>query len=219
VTNDEYAAFVDDRGYHDERWWSEAGRAWRENSGAQHPVYWIRDSSGWFLREFDKQIPLPPHRPVIHVNWYEAEAYCSWARRRLPTEAEWEMAASSDPAGSKRFFPWGDDNPSPLKANLDFRSLGPIDVGALPDSDSPFGCRQMIGNVWEWVANDFRPYPGYIVDPYKEYSEPWFGDHKVLRGGCWATRSNLIRNTWRNFYTPDRRDVFAGFRTCSAESP
>ena len=73
----------------------------------------------------------------------------------------------------------------------------------------------MIVNVWEWTANDFSPYPGYERDPYKEYSEPWFWNHKVLRGGCWATRSRLIRNTWRNFYTPDRRDVFAGFRTCA----
>jgi iron(II)-dependent oxidoreductase len=86
----------------------------------------------------------------------------------------------------------------------------------MPRGDSAFGCRQMLGNVWEWTATDFQPYPGFVRDPYKEYSEPWFGsDRKVLRGGCWATRSRLIRNTWRNFYTKDRRDVFAGFRTCA----
>jgi iron(II)-dependent oxidoreductase len=72
----------------------------------------------------------------------------------------------------------------------------------------------MIGNVWEWTATDFCPYPGFAAGPYKEYSAPWFGDHKVLRGGCWATRSRLIRNNYRNFYKPDRRDVWAGFRTC-----
>ena len=73
----------------------------------------------------------------------------------------------------------------------------------------------MIGNVWEWTASDFLPYPGFVADPYRDYSQPWFGTHKVLRGGCFATRARLLRNTWRNFYTPDRRDVFAGFRTCA----
>ena len=100
-------------------------------------------------------------------------------------------------------------------ANLDWRALGCIPVDALPAGDSAFGCRQMIGNVWEWTASDFKPYPGFIAGPYKEYSEPWLGDHKVLRGGCWVTRSRLIHNTYRNFYRPDRRDVWAGFRTCA----
>ena len=92
---------------------------------------------------------------------------------------------------------------------------GVVEVGAYAAGDSAFGCRQMIGNIWEWTADDFQPYPGFIIDPYKEYSKPWFGTHKVLRGGCWATSSLLIRNSWRNFYTPDRRDVWAGFRTCA----
>ena len=216
VTNEEFAAFVDDGGYREKRWWSPAGRIWQENTRTQHPVYWFPDSTGqWLVRDFDRRIPLLPYLPVIHVNWYEAEAYCNWAGRRLPTEAEWEMAASGQGAASKSYFPWGDEPPSPIRANLDYTYMGCIDVGALPEGDSAFGCRQMIGNVWEWTADDFQPYPGFTVDPYKEYSQPWFGDHKVLRGGCWATRSNLIRSTWRNFYTPDRRDVLAGFRTCS----
>jgi len=90
-------------------------------------------------------------------------------------------------------------------------------VDALAAGDSAAGCRQMIGNVWEWTASAFQPYPGFVRDPYREYSEPWFGDHRVLRGGCWTTRSHLIRNTWRNFYKPDRRDVWAGFRTCARD--
>ena len=117
----------------------------------------------------------------------------------------------------KRRFPWGDDAPTPRRANLDLRAAGPLEVGALPDGDSAFGCRQMIGNVWEWTSTDFGPYPGFVVDPYAEYSAPWFGDHKVLRGGCYATRARLLRNTWRNFYKPDRRDVLAGFRTCALD--
>ncbi|MFL5246505.1 MAG: SUMF1/EgtB/PvdO family nonheme iron enzyme, partial [Myxococcales bacterium] len=100
-------------------------------------------------------------------------------------------------------------------ANLDGSAGGTVPVAAHPEGDSAYGCRQMIGNVWEWTSSDFAPYPGFEIDPYKEYSQPWFGTHKVLRGGCWATRARLLRNTWRNFYTPDRRDVFAGFRTCA----
>ncbi|MBI2992489.1 MAG: ergothioneine biosynthesis protein EgtB [Deltaproteobacteria bacterium] len=249
VTNAEFAAFVDDRGYRRAELWSEAGWRWLQSGGSpaleasfakffnknqkhssnssprdiEHPVYWQRGVHGrWRRRVFDALVPQQEHLPVLHVNWYEAEAYCNWAGRRLPTETEWEMAASCEPdAGGrgigqrKRLFPWGDEPPTAERANLDWRFTGCLEVGALPAGDSAFGCRQMIGNVWEWTASDFRPYPGFVADPYKEYSRPWFGTHKVLRGGCWATRSRLIRNTWRNFYTPDRRDVWAGFRTCA----
>src|SRR5438876_844371 len=145
------------------------------------------------------------------------------AGRRLPTELEWEVAAagessdsSKELAGVKRRFPWGDDSPRAEHANLGWRAMGTVDVGAMAAGDSAFGCRQMIGNVWEWTADDFAPYPGFEVDPYREYSEPWFGTHKALRGGAWPTQPRLLRNTWRNFYTPDRRDVWAGFRTCQA---
>ncbi len=226
VTQGEFAAFVDDGGYRDRRHWSDAGWAWRTSVDAQHPVYWQSDGpTRWLRRVFDQTVPLEPHRPVIHVCWYEADAYCRWAGRRLPTEVEWEMAASAEPSGNgagparwrRRRFPWGDEPPTPERANLDWRARGTVDVAALPAGDSFFGCRQMIGNVWEWTADWFGPFPGFVPDPYKEYSQPWFGNHKVLRGGCWTTRSRLIRNTWRNFYTPDRRDVWCGFRTCAAD--
>jgi gamma-glutamyl hercynylcysteine S-oxide synthase len=220
VTNAEFAAFVEAGGYGKARWWSEAGWRWRTEAGAEQPVYWQPAGRSWQVRRFDAVVPLEPDLPVLHVNWYEADAYCRWAGRRLPTEAEWEMAASAEPAADgtwrKRRFPWGDESPTPERANLDWARGGCIPVGALPAGDSYFGCRQMIGNVWEWTADDFQPYPGFVVDPYKEYSAPWFGNHKVLRGGCWTTRSGLIRNTWRNFYQPHRRDVWAGFRTCAA---
>jgi len=165
---------------------------------------------------------LEPHLPVIHVNWFEAEAYCRWASCRLPTEAEWEAAAALDPdregegpTSRKSRLPWGDEAPNPKRANLDWNAMGCIDVGALPEGDSAFGCRQMLGNAWEWTSSTFLPYPGFEIDPYKEYSEPWFGTRKVLRGGSWVTRSRMLSNTWRNYYTPDRRDVWAGFRTCA----
>ena len=223
VTQAQFAAFVDDAGYDTRRFWSDDGWRWRVSACAERPVYWRRNATGgWERRHFDEWIALEPHRPVVHVNWYEAEAYCRWVGRRLPTEAEWEAAAGGEPSAGrntlsslKRRFPWGDRQPISQCSHLNGEHLGCIDVAALPESDSAFGCRQMIGNVWEWTAGDFVPYPGFTPDPYKEYSEPWFGTHKVLRGGCWATRSRLLRNTWRNFYRPDRRDVWAGFRTCA----
>ena len=214
VTNDELLEFVEAGGYGDERFWSREGWRWRAAAGAGHPVYWRRRQGGrWFERRFDAEVPLAPHRPAIHVCWYEAAAFCRWSGRRLPTEAEWELAASTP---EKRAFPWGEAPPDPQTANLDAAAGGTVDVAAHPAGDSAYGCRQLIGNVWEWTASDFQPYPGFVVDPYKEYSAPWFSSpHKVLRGGCWATRARLLRNTWRNFYPPDRRDVLAGFRTCA----
>ncbi len=174
-------------------------------------------------RQFDRWVDLEPHQPVLHVSWYEADAYCRWAGRRLPSEVEWEIAASGEPAAGgaglsprRRRYPWGGEPPDRRRAHLDGRALRCVDVGAHPDGDSAFGCRQMMGNVWEWTSSTFLPYPGFVKDPYEEYSEPWFGAHKVLRGGCLFTRARLLRNTWRNFYTPDRRDVWSGFRTCAA---
>jgi gamma-glutamyl hercynylcysteine S-oxide synthase len=219
VTQGDFAAFMEDGGYLRQELWCADGWAWRERVGATQPLYWRREQGGWLRRDFDQWLPLEAYRPIIHVNWYEADAYCRWAGRRLPTEAEWEAAASGPAAGAdKRRFPWGEEEPTPDRANVDARALGCRDVAGHAAGDSPCGCRQMIGNVWEWTANDFLPYPGFEPDPYKEYSAPWFGDHKVLRGGCWATRGRLLRNTWRNFYRPERRDIFAGFRTCTLSS-
>jgi gamma-glutamyl hercynylcysteine S-oxide synthase len=222
VTNSEYAAFIDDGGYRRMDYWDAAGWAWREQARLKAPVYWRLGLTGWEQRRFDQWLPLPPHAPVVHVSWHEAQAYCRWAGRRLPTEAEWEMAAACAPTPDgkglepvKRRYPWGDASPTAEHANLDAACGGPIDVAALPAGDSAFGCRQMLGNVWEWTASTFLPYPGFSADPYKDYSEPWFGTRKVLRGGSWATPSRLMWNSWRNFFTPDRNDLYAGFRTCA----
>ena len=196
---------------------------WRAKSRSTHPFHWEREGNDWLNRHFDHLVPLKEHAPVSHVNWYEAEAYCTWAGRRLPTEEEWDMAASAEPTPEgkgiserKRRYPWGDETPSPDRTNLDSRFMGSVDVGAFPSGDSAFGCRQMLGNVWEWTASAFYPFPGYIVDfPYREYSAPWFGYRQVLKGGTWASRSRLTCNSYRNFFEPYRRDIFAGFRTCA----
>ena len=223
VTNEQFQAFVDDGGYDREANWDAAGWTWRCQEGAAHPVYWRADGPGkWLLRRFERTLPLPPDEPVIHVTWYEADAYCRWAGQRLPSEVEWETAALGEVAAdgtlaaTKRRYPWGETAPDPTHANLDGRALGPIDVAALAAGDSAFGCRQMLGNVWEWTADTFTAYPGFSADAYKEYSAMLFGDTKVLRGGAWTTRGRMIHGTYRNYFEAHRCDVFAGFRTCRA---
>jgi iron(II)-dependent oxidoreductase len=216
VTDRELEAFVEDGGYEHQALWSPEGWTWLTAHAVSHPAYWRKDSGSWYRRRYDQWQSLARDAAAMHVNWYEASAYCTWAGRRLPTEREWEYAAAASPhRADKRRYAWGDGEPEPRHANLYGQSDGPAPVGAYAEGDSAWGCRQMIGNVWEWTADAFEPYPGFAADPYREYSQPWFGTHKVLRGGCFATRATLIRNTWRNFYTPDRRDVYAGFRTCA----
>jgi iron(II)-dependent oxidoreductase len=210
VTQAEFRAFVEARGYTRRELWSDEGWAWRTQSGAEHPLYWRRERDGaWSRRRYDRWVALEPHLPVHFVNAHEAEAFCRFAGRRLPSEAEWELAAG--PAK----YPWGDAPPTAERAQLELVADEPCEVGAHPLGDTREGLRQMLGNVWEWTASAFEPYPGFAAGPYQEYSEPWFGNHRVLRGGAFATRARLLRNTWRNFYTPERRDVLAGFRTCA----
>ena len=223
VTNAEFAAFVDAGGYGVREFWSDAGWEWRERRRAERPVYWQPKRDGvWSVRRYRGVEELAPHAAVCFVSWFEAEAWCSWAGRRLPSEAEWEVAAIGVPttdgmrlADGHRRWPWGDQPPTPARANLDFAFDGPVAVAACADGDSAFGCRQMIGNVWEWTASDFQPFADFNADPYTDYSQPWFGTRKVLRGGCWATSARIARAAYRNFFTPDRNDVFAGFRTCA----
>ncbi|HEX6828913.1 MAG TPA: SUMF1/EgtB/PvdO family nonheme iron enzyme, partial [Burkholderiales bacterium] len=218
VTHREFAAFVEDGGYARSELWSAAGWRWRERAGAVAPACWCGRPGDWRLRWFDRELPLPPDAPVMQVSWHEAQAWCRWAGRRLPGEAEWELAAAETPGGDgRRRYPWGDAPPDAKRANLLGVAGAPADVAAYAEGDSGRGCRQMLGNVWEWTASDFLPYPGFVVDPYRDYSAPWFASHKVLRGGSFASAPRLLRNTFRNFYTPDRRDVFAGFRSCARD--
>jgi iron(II)-dependent oxidoreductase len=213
VTQAEYAEFVDAGGYGDPRLWSDGG-AWLASSRATHPLYWRRaPSGGWQRRNFDTWGDLEPHLPVSHVCWWEADAFCRWAGRRLPTEAEWEFAATGG-AWPKPAYPWGEEAPDAARAATDWRSPGPVEVGACAAGDSPHGCRQMIGNVWEWTASDFVAYPNFERDAYFENSEQFFGFRKVLRGGAWPTRGRYLRTGLRNYFTQERRDVLAGFRTC-----
>jgi gamma-glutamyl hercynylcysteine S-oxide synthase len=214
VTCGEYARFVEDGGYRTPSLWSEAGWRHRAEAGLEAPLFWERRGEAWWHRSMDRAAPVAPDHPVCHVGWYEAEAYCAWAGGRLPTEVEWEAAACWDPAtGTKRSYPWGDEPPSPLHANLDQLAFGTAAVGAHPRNVSPVGCYGMIGDVWEWTSSHFAPWTGFQAFPYPEYSEPFFGsEYRVLRGGSWATRPGAVRGTFRNWDYPIRRQIFVGFR-------
>jgi ergothioneine biosynthesis protein EgtB len=173
VSNAQYGEFVADDGYQKPQFWSQAGRGWLMRQEHSAPRDWQRDGRHWRCNRFGKQTALAANEPVRHISLFEAQAYCAWAARRLPTEAEWEFAAASGhPA-----FRWGD--------------------------------------LWEWTASPFEPYPGFSADAYREYSEPWFMTHQVLRGASFATQERMRSVKYRNFYLPERNDVFVGFRTCA----
>jgi gamma-glutamyl hercynylcysteine S-oxide synthase len=221
VTNAAYTEFLADGGYDDPRWWSPAGWDHRQRAGLAAPLYWRREGRGWVRARFGVTEPVPPAEPVMHVCWYEAQAYAAWAGRRLPTEAEWEKAARHDPAsGRSRRFPWGDEDPTPERANVGQHHLQPAAAGSYPRGASPAGARQLIGDVWEWTASDFLPYPGFSAWPYREYSEVFFGsEYKTLRGGAFGVAPVACRGTFRNWDYPIRRQIFAGFRTARDAEP
>jgi gamma-glutamyl hercynylcysteine S-oxide synthase len=214
VTNQEFERFIAEEGYTTREHWSEAGWSWVQESGARAPKYWTREDGGWVTRSMDQVTPVPPSHPVCHVSYHEAEAFARFAGKRLPTEFEWEAAASWDPANrTKRSYPWGESPANQDLANVDQLTFGTAPVGSYPSNVSPIGCYGMIGDVWEWTSSDFLPYPDFESFPYKEYSEVFFGsEYKVLRGGSWATRPGAIRSTFRNWDYPIRRQIFSGFR-------
>ena len=175
VTWAQYSEFVEDGGYDEERFWSAAGWAWLQAGGRRTPRHVDQMRQGVLQQRFGRLARVPMSQAAVHVSCHEAEAWCRWAERRLPTEVEWEVAAHQ---GASRGFRWGD--------------------------------------VWEWTASSFRPYPGFSADPYLDYSKPWFGNHRVLRGASFATRARMRSPRYRNFYLPWRDDIFSGFRSCAA---
>jgi len=201
VTNAAYEQFVEAGGYDDPAHWTEAGWAWRKEAELLAPQFWSRAADGgWVRRRYGRTEPVPPDEPVQHVCWYEADAYARWSGARLPTEAEWEVAARGTPfAGADLWHEGRRFAPAPARA---------------PDGVlSAHGARGMLGGVWEWTASDFLAHPGFRAFPYREYSEVFFGpEYKVLRGGSWATHPSAIRTTFRNWDFPIRRQIFSGFR-------
>ena len=214
VTNAEFMEFVESGGYRRRLSWSEDGWAWRSAEDIERPLYWTADGR---VRRFDRIEPLEPDLPVMHVSWYEADAYARWRGKRLPTELEWEKAAAWGPdADAPRLHPWGDEPATSDRANLDQLAFGPVPVGSLPAGASAYGVHGLLGDAWEWTGSEFRGYEGFEAHPYREYSEVFFGSgYRVLRGASWATRPSVARNTFRNWALPQRRQIFSGFR-CAA---
>jgi gamma-glutamyl hercynylcysteine S-oxide synthase len=213
VTNGDYRVFVEAGGYEDPRWWHPKGWEFIQAEHLRHPQFWLPQGQHvWLRRRFGWIEPLPKDEPVQHVCWYEADAYARWAGKRLPTEAEWEKAARGGD-GTAREYPWGDAPPTPAHANLGGDTWGPAPVGAYPEGRSADGVWGLFGDIWEWTASDFGGYAGFRSFPYREYSEVFFGtDYKVLRGGAWASAPVAVRNSFRNWDYPIRRQIFAGFR-------
>ena len=211
VTNGDFEEFVDDGGYERDELWTVEGLRWRFSGGVKRPLYWTTSGGE---RRFEATHERDPALPVMHVSWFEADAFARWREARLPTETEWEKAAAHDPAtGESRRLPWGEDEATAERANLDQLAFGPAPAGSLPAGASAYGVLGMIGDCWEWTASPFGGYPGFEPFPYREYSEVFFGQvYRVLRGCSWATRTTLARNTQRNWDLPDRRQIFAGFR-------
>ncbi|HLL73285.1 MAG TPA: SUMF1/EgtB/PvdO family nonheme iron enzyme [Pyrinomonadaceae bacterium] len=223
TTNEEYARFIAEGGYERREWWSAEGWKWREREDWKHPLYWTENPDGdggsrWSVRTmFEESAAARPQHPVAGVSWYEAEAYARFAGKRLPTEAEWEKAASWDAvAARKRLYAWGDDAPTRAHGNFDLRLWDTTPVGSFPAGASSYNCLDMTGNVWEWTGDPFAGYEGFTAYPYPEYSEVWFdGDHRVLKGGSWATHPSILRTSFRNFFRRHFRIAFAGIRLAS----
>jgi len=215
VRNGEYLDFINDGGYRNFRWWHSAG--WEKVNAEkwQAPLYWEQCDGEWMIRDFAglHRAADKVNEPVSHVSFLEASAYAKWAGKRLPTEAEWEKAATVGPAlNSRQRFAWGDAGADESKANLFENGFwGVAPVGSLPAGQTPPGCHQMIGDVWEWTSSDYVPYPGFKSE-FDEYNDKWFVGQKVLRGGSFATPQLHIRSTYRNFFYPHERWMIAGFR-------
>jgi iron(II)-dependent oxidoreductase len=201
VTCRQYRDFMESGGYQNPDWWSADGWKWLQSAKVDRPLYWSEN-------------PAFNNHPVCGVSWYEAEAYCNFTGKRLPSEAEWEKAASLDATNQTyRIYPWGEEQPNGSLCNHGNNIANTSPVDAFPKGASAAGCWDMLGNVWEWTASTFEAYPGFESYPYRGYSQVYFdGEHRVLKGGSWATFPQALRSSFRNWYYPGVRQIIAGFR-------
>ena len=201
VTCGQYRDFLESGGYQNPDWWSADGWKWLQSAKVDRPLYWSEN-------------PAFNNHPVCGVSWYEAEAYCNFTGKRLPSEAEWEKAASWDATNqTNRIYPWGEEQPNGSLCNHGNNIANTSPVEAFPKGASASGCCDMLGNVWEWTASTFDAYPGFESYPYRGYSQVYFdGEHRVLKGGSWATFPQALRSSFRNWYYPGVRQIIAGFR-------
>jgi len=228
VTNEDFRAFVEARGYRDSKLWSADDWVWLQQEQVQHPAFWVpstrasasaRSGQGveWFWRGMFEEIPLPAAWPV-YVSQAEASAYARWQGRRLPTEAEYHRAAFGTPSGAAGLYPWGDAAPDETRGNVNFQSWEPVPAGSRPAGTSAWGVHDLLGNGWEWTSTIFAPFDGFSpMASYPEYSADFFdGRHYVMKGASPATASELLRRSFRNWFRPNYPYVYAKFRTVGA---
>jgi ergothioneine biosynthesis protein EgtB len=213
VTNKQFMAFIDAGGYEDYRFWLSDGWDIVNEKKWDAPLYWQKIEGYWYKKDFGGLNKISPDEPVTNVSYYEADAYSKWAGKRIPTEAEWEKAASwNEDLEKKTIYPWGDQLPSDHVANLlESWNWAPCQIGSYPQGKSYYGCHQMLGDVWEWTSSEYVLYPGFR-SKFSEYTDKWAINQKVLRGGSFATPRSQIRNSYRNYFKPHERIPFSGFR-------
>jgi ergothioneine biosynthesis protein EgtB len=215
TSNGDFLEFIRDGGYQNFRWWFSEGWEVVNRDGWRAPLYWELLDDQWMIRDFAglHRVEDKANEPVCHVSFFEASAFAKWAGKRLPTEAEWEKAASNNPQTRQQTaFPWGNEAVDESRANLFENGLwAPAPIGAFPAGQSPDGCQQLIGDVWQWTTSDYVPYPGFKSE-FDEYNDKWFVNQKVLRGGSFATPQAHIRSTYRNFFHTNERWMTSGFR-------
>ena len=213
ITNEQYLKFIEDGGYESYKFWLSDGWEKVKKNKWNAPMYWEKIEGKWMVRDFLGLREINPNEPVCHVSFYEADAYCKWGGKRLPTEAEWEKAAIWNESNQqKTIFPWGNEQPNEQNANLLESNLwGCTEIGSYPEGASHYGCHQMIGDVWEWTSSEFTGYTGF-KSGFDEYNDKWFTNQKILRGGSFGTPKMSIRGSYRNFFRLDERWLFCGFR-------
>lgn len=197
VTNREWLTFVEDGGYRDHACWLSDGWAWVQAEGVEAPLYWLREDGEFLEHTLAGTTPLELDAPVVHVSYYEADAYARWAGARLPTEAEWEHAATraASPRAEGQFLESGRLHPAPV-------------------SGEDGGLRGALGDVWEWTSSAYAPYPGFRPLPgaLGEYNGKFMCNQQVLRGGSCVTPRAHARLSYRNFFYPHQRWAFKGLR-------
>jgi len=216
VTNRQYLDFIAAGGYETRTFWSDEDWNWKSRQGISHPAFWKREGVQWIYRTMFDDVPLPLDWPV-YVSQAEAKAYAKWARKSLPTEAEWQRAAYATPRGDERAYPWGSEAPAAKFGNFDFAGWNPAPVNAFPEGRSAYGVHGMLGNGWEWTGTEFAPFPGFEPFPfYRGYSADFFdGKHFVMKGGSARTAACMLRRTFRNWFQSHYQYMYAGFRCVS----
>ena len=212
ITEYEFLDFVKKDGYNNAKYWSQNGLYWKNTNNIEHPLYWFNINNIWYRKHLSLIYEVGSNLPICNISWYEAEAFCKWKKVRLIKEHEWEYLATNL---GRNLFPWGDENITDEKSNINNNKNYCIDVDLYKNGDNIKGVSQLIGNIWEWCEEAIYPYNNFSIDYiYREMSYPYFGQKKICRGGCFCVNDYLIHSKYRNAQDPGCQIQFIGFRTC-----